>query len=103
MTFGRSPVTQHPWWEQTAMVYLLQMPVVLAHAAGQRSGLQDFGRGNWGYISAAKLLSQRHLNGYPPIIAAALRTHEEYQKGDFIVSFSGCRTYTSQEVCNMLV
>ncbi|CAJ1344802.1 unnamed protein product, partial [Effrenium voratum] len=26
MTFGHSPVTQHPWWEQTAMVYLLQFP-----------------------------------------------------------------------------
>merc|ERR1712183_406294 len=26
-TFGpKAPVTQHPWWEQTAMVYLIQMP-----------------------------------------------------------------------------
>jgi len=101
MTFGKSPVTQHPWWEQTAMVYLLQLPFTLAHAVGQQS---DLGKSSVerGFAPACFLLSQKHLNTYPPIVASALRTHEAFDAGDFIVSFSGCKVYSSQEVCNQL-
>lgn len=106
MTFGKSPVTQHPWWEQTAMVYLLQLPVTLAHAAGAAisqvptdMGLTALHRG---YVRACFMFSQKHLNGYPPIVASALMTHDTFQFGDFIVSFSGCKIYSSQEVCNHL-
>jgi len=106
MTFGRSPVTQHPWWEQTAMVYLLQMPFTLAHAAGAASvpAAVDIGpsAAHHGYTQACAMFSQKHLNGYPPIVASALRTHESFEPGDFIVSFSGCKVYSSQEVCNQL-
>ena len=40
MTFARSPVTQHPWWEQTAMVYLLQLPFSLASAGAPQAAKQ---------------------------------------------------------------
>ncbi|CAE8640444.1 unnamed protein product [Polarella glacialis] len=104
MTFGRSPVTQHPWWEQTAMVYLLQMPFVLSHAAAWNQQLKDFSPlgPHPGYAPAVAMLSQKHINGYPPIVASALLTHEVFEPGDFIVSFSGCKVYSSQEVCNQL-
>jgi len=106
MTFGRSPVTQHPWWEQTAMVYLLQLPFALAHAAGAAAAAApaDIGprAAQRGYAPACALFAQKHLNGYPPIVASALKTHEVFEPGDFIVSFSGCKVYSSQEVCNQL-
>jgi len=103
MTFGRSPVTQHPWWEQTAMVYLLQVPVTLARLAslstGRPSSEVQLERS---HIPACRMLGQRHINSYPPLVASALRTHEAFEAGDFIVSFSGCKIYSSQEVCNQL-
>jgi len=107
MTFGRSPVTQHPWWEQTAMVYLLQMPFTLTHAAAAAASAtapSDIGlaSGHLGYTPACFMLSQKHINGYPPAVAQALKTHETFAPGDFIVSFSGCKVYSSQEVCNDL-
>jgi len=104
MTFGKSPVTQHPWWEQTAMVYLLQLPFTLMDAARQDSGLEDIGplAQSRGYAPACFMFSQKQVNGYPPLIAAALKTHEVFEPGDFIVSFSGCKVYSSQEVCNQL-
>jgi len=106
MTFGRSPVTQHPWWEQTAMVYLLQLPFTLAHASGVAASAasQDIGPTalHKGYASACFMFSQKHLNGYPPIVSSALKTHTTFETGDFIVSFSGCKVYSSQEVCNQL-
>lgn len=102
MTFGRSPVTQHPWWEQTAMVYLLQFPFVLAHAANWNAQIQDLGPQQLGHAPAWAELSQKHINGYPPLVASALMTHTTFDQGDFIVSFSGCKIYSSQEVCNQL-
>eukprot|EP00927_Polykrikos_kofoidii_P039371 TRINITY_DN33778_c0_g1_i1.p1 TRINITY_DN33778_c0_g1~~TRINITY_DN33778_c0_g1_i1.p1 ORF type:complete len:590 (+),score=81.10 TRINITY_DN33778_c0_g1_i1:40-1770(+) len=106
MTFGKSPVTQHPWWEQTAMVYLLQLPFTLISAASTlppgsvRKEMMSVGR--LGFSPACFLLSQRHINTYPPIVSSALKTHEAFDGGDFIVSFSGCKVYSSQEVCNEL-
>lgn len=106
MTFGHSPVTQHPWWEQTALVYMLQMPFALAHAEGaaSRQGATDIGptATSRGHARACFMLSQKHINGYPPIVASALRTHVPFDAGDYIVSFSGCKVYSSQEVCNQL-
>merc|ERR1711924_539580 len=88
------------------MVYLLQLPFTLTQAALQRPGaLEDIGPSvgrHHGYAPACVMLSQKHLNAYPPIVASALRTHETFQAGDFIVSFSGCKVYSSQEVCNQL-
>ncbi|CAK0843896.1 unnamed protein product [Prorocentrum cordatum] len=100
MTFGVSPVTQHPWWEQAAMVYLLQLPLTLVAAASGRP--EDLGppAAARGHSRACALLSQRHLNAYPPLVASALQTHVAYDAGDFVVSFSGCKVYSSQEVCN---
>merc|ERR1719433_1531917 len=65
MTFGKSPVTQHPWWEQTAMVYLLQLPFTLAQAALQDLGASGLQRG---HAPACFMFSQKHLNTYPPIV-----------------------------------
>jgi len=106
MTFGQSPVTQHPWWEQTALVYLLQLPFTLAHAAGVAASqaLGDIGPSSVhrGYARAMFMFAQKHINGYPPVVASALQTHATFEMGDFIVSFSGCKVYSSQEVCNQL-
>lgn len=104
MTFGSSPVTHHPWWEQTAMVYLLQMPFTLMHAKQLSPSPTDLGppEEDRGYSAALFLLSQRHINSYPTLVASALKTHAEYEAGDFIISFSGCKVYSSQEVCNQL-
>lgn len=106
MTFGRSPVTQHPWWEQTAMVYLLQLPFTLAQASNSKDGrppqdISPVGQ-HRGYAPAMVLMAQKQLNGYPPLVAAALKTHDSWEPGDYIVSFSGCKVYSSQEVCNLL-
>merc|ERR1712217_324861 len=87
------------------MVYLLQLPFTLAQATRQQaSALDDAGppSAQRGYAPACFMLSQKHLNTYPPIVASALRTHETFNVGDFIVSFSGCKVYSSQEVCNQL-
>lgn len=97
MTFGRSPVTQHPWWEQTAMVYLLQFPFVLAAATDPAVAAKS-----QGYATAWSALGQKTINGYPPLVSSALLTHTTFEPGDFIVSFSGCKIYSSQEVCNQL-
>ena len=35
--------------------------------------------------------------GYPPLVSSALLTHSTFESGDFIVSFSGCKIYSSQE------
>ena len=35
--------------------------------------------------------------GYPPLVSSALLTHTTFEPGDFIVSFSGCKIYSSQE------
>jgi len=88
------------------MVYLLQLPFTLAHAAGvaRLPAVGDIGPSaeHRGFAHACVMFSQKHLNGYPPIVASALRTHEHFEVGDFIVSFSGCKVYSSQEVCNQL-
>merc|ERR1711924_39027 len=78
------------------MVYLLQLPFSLAQALASGDSNQP------GYAPACLLLSQKHLNSYPPLVASALQTHVSYELGDFIVSFSGCKVYSSQEVCNQL-
>lgn len=96
LTFGHSPVMQHPWWEQTAMVYLLQLPFSLAQ------GMTPADSSLPGYAPAMLLVSQKHINSYPPLVASSLRTHISFEVGDFIVSFSGCKVYSSQEVCNQL-
>lgn len=107
MTFGHSSMTQHPWWEQTAMVYLLQLPFTLVWASRQTAqyGLADItpatSQGG-AYAPACFMMSQKQINAYPPLVAAALKTHVAYEVGDFIVSFSGCKVYSSQETCNYL-
>merc|ERR1719471_1921355 len=82
MTFGRIPVTQHPWWEQTAMVYLLQMPLTLSYAAtaSTSQALSD-AASTATFTPAMYLFSQKHLNGYPPLVASALKTHEAFGDG----------------------
>ncbi|CAD7942604.1 unnamed protein product [Amoebophrya sp. A25] len=88
-TFGnRAPITQHPWWEQTAMVYLIQMPF-----ANEK---------NWAVAPAVSLLDQRHINPYPHLVSSALLTHVAFEPDDYIISFSGCKIYSSQDVCNAL-
>merc|ERR1712194_316017 len=105
-TFGeRAPVTQHSWWEQTAMVYLLQFPF-----AGERAGWASSGESDelddssvfLGVAPALCMLDQRHINGYPSIVAVALKTHLAFEAGDYIISFSGCKIFSSQELCNAL-
>merc|ERR1719265_2690546 len=83
------------------MVYLLALPFALMGPPGKAHQELDEAS-NWGYAPACRLLSQRHLNTYPPLVASALKTHEHFENGDFIVSFSGCKVYSSQEVCNYL-
>ncbi|CAD7925363.1 unnamed protein product [Amoebophrya sp. A120] len=88
-TFGpRAPITQHPWWEQTAMVYLIQMPF-----ANEK---------HWAVAPAVSLLDQKHINPYPHLVSSALLTHIAYEESDYIISFSGCKIYSSQDVCNAL-
>eukprot|EP00392_Amoebophrya_sp_AT5.2_P004161 g4169.t1 len=88
-TFGpRAPITQHPWWEQTAMVYLIQMPF-----ANEK---------HWAVAPAVSLLDQKHINPYPHLVSSALLTHVAFDDSDYIISFSGCKIYSSQDVCNAL-
>lgn len=90
MTFGSSYFIQHPWWEQTAMVYLIQFPFFGSDV-------------DLGIAPGAKYVTQHHVNPYPPLIASALLTHKAYEPGDWIVSFSGCKIHSSQEVCNYIM
>ncbi|KAF4684857.1 hypothetical protein FOZ60_007267 [Perkinsus olseni] len=108
MTFARSPMTFHPWWDQTGVMWWLSLPVQLAAFANGTSTLEqgdDYNDkdDNLGHIPAVHFLPQRQLNVYPPVVAAMLKTHIAYQEGDFIVSFSGCKIYSSQSLCNMLM
>merc|ERR1712114_106373 len=56
-----------------------------------------------GIAPAVVYLTQNHVNPYPPLIAGALLTHKAYNHGDWIVSFSGCKIHSSQEVCNAMM
>ena len=95
LTFGHHPITFHPWWEQTGMMMLIALPFVFDDTLWALTNRHGVGP----YVS---FLSQKQLNTYPPMIAGMLRTHAAYSPGDFIISFSGCRVYTSQSVCNHL-
>jgi hypothetical protein len=97
LLFNNSLITFHPWWEQTALVMLLSTRYLVDDTTWNSV------RSNKGFPSFVKLLSQKQLNGYPPLIAGMLNTHAPYETGDFVVSFSGCKTYTSQEVCNSML
>jgi len=100
LTFGdRAPVTQHSWWEQTAMVYLLQFPFHgMTHAPWRRKEDGLF----LGVAPGLCLVDQRHVNGYPYSVGAALKTHLAWENGDYIVSFSGCKIFHTQEMCNAM-
>ena len=98
LLFGKTAVTFHPWWEQTGIMQLISIPLTFADdhlwkAVGWNKGFAPF----------IQLMSQKQLNGYPPLIAGMLKTHSVFEEGkDFIVSFSGCKIYSSQSVCNHL-
>ena len=47
-----------------------------------------------------KIVSQRVFNGYPKEYSNFV--HHHYNKGDFVVAFSGCKVYQDQEECNRL-
>mmetsp|Transcript_49085 Transcript_49085/g.123012 ORF Transcript_49085/g.123012 Transcript_49085/m.123012 type:complete len:125 (-) Transcript_49085:1240-1614(-) len=103
MPFADNPVTRHPWWEQTAMLYLLLLPFVLAAASRHDTKPADHTHEDgWGFAPSVRLLPQRHINSYPPLIASKLASHAHVDEGDWIVAFNGCRVYSSQEVCNAL-
>ncbi|KAF4655805.1 hypothetical protein FOL47_009268 [Perkinsus chesapeaki] len=106
MTFNRSPMTFHPWWDQTGVMWWLSLPVQLAAFADANSTLEgDYNDkdDNLGHIPAVHFLPQKQLNVYPPVVASMLKTHIAHEEGDFIVSFSGCKIYSSQSLCNMLM
>ena len=71
------------------MVYLAQLP--FSHSTS-----------NWGMAPGALLANQRHFNPYPHLVSSALLTHVAFEENDFIISFSGCKIYSSQDVCNAL-
>ncbi len=99
LTFRKNPITYHPWWDQTGIMYLLSLPFIIKDAEPRA----DFGRNdNYGHLPASYFLTQRHVNGYPPVVAQMLKTHISFEQGDFIISFSGCKIYSSQYLCNML-
>lgn len=70
------------------MVYLLQVPF-----ANEK---------NWAMAPACALIDQKHINPYPHLVASALLTHVAFDDDDYIISFSGCKIYSSQDVCNAL-
>ena len=96
LLFNRAPVTFHPWWEQTGIILLNVLPFLLQKDRWAPVAI------NRGFAPFIHLLSQKQLNTYPPLIAGMLRTHAAFEEGDFIISFSGCKVYTSQIVCNSL-
>ena len=88
-TFFKNPATWHSWWEQTAMVIIMSRDVWMRDAV-------------FDWPPYVFMYTQKQLNVYPPLIASMLKTHVPYTVGDYIVSFSGCKIYTSQSVCNEL-
>jgi len=92
-TFSNNPAMFHTWWEQTGMMFLISIPPLFESPMNVSNG---------GITSNVMYVNQRILNVYPPLISSMLRTHVGYSEGDFIVSFSGCKTFTSQSVCNNL-
>lgn len=82
-----NPLITHPWWEQASMMFWLNHD----KADASRHVLH---------------LNQRDINSYPSEIASQLRDpstghtlHGEYQDGDFIISFSGCKIYFDKSKC----
>jgi hypothetical protein len=100
-TFNNNPINWHSWWEQTALVYLISISKTILEGA-EISRDFDFDQDNFGNIPAVHYLTQKHINGYPPIVSMMLKTHVPFDQGDYIVSFSGCKIFNSQEMCNML-
>ena len=49
-----------------------------------------------------RYLAQRECNAYPVEYTDGA-VHEAYVAGDFVVAFSGCRTYISATACNALI
>ena len=95
-TFNGNPMTYHTWWEQAAFVHLLSLPKIFS-ALSNSSTLSASG-----YEDGIVIVPQREINGYPPVVSQMLKTHATFQTDDYIVSFSGCRVYSSQPMCNML-
>ena len=87
--------------EQTALVYLISVSKTILQGAEIAADF-DFANDNFGSISAVHYLTQKHINGYPPIVSMMLKTHVPFDQGDYIVSFSGCKIFNSQQMCNML-
>ena len=73
---------RHPWWEQASMYFLFEF--MNQHELSQR----------------VHYFPQRVFNGYPKEYSN--NVHGHYENGDFVVAFSGCATYVSQEKCNEL-
>ena len=96
LLFNSSRITSHPWWEQTGIMMLISAPFLANDMTWESVKL------NRGFAPFVRMHSQKDLNGYPPLIAGMLSTHTCFETGDFIVSFSGCKSYTSQAVCNDL-
>jgi hypothetical protein len=97
-TFYHNPAMYHTWWEQTGMMFVISIPYLLESVP-----FEDFSaKSNWGIHPRVTYIKQRLINVYPPMIASMLKTHAPYADGDFIISFSGCKTFTSQKVCNQL-
>eukprot|EP00386_Alphamonas_edax_P000995 GDKI01002959.1.p1 GENE.GDKI01002959.1~~GDKI01002959.1.p1 ORF type:complete len:696 (-),score=170.30 GDKI01002959.1:323-2158(-) len=101
MTFNRNPITHHPWWEQAAMAYLIHLPFFFDFSLARPAPVSDLNKiDNWGWPPSVFLYDQKQINPYPYLIATQLASHVSYEDNDYIISFSGCKIYTSQEVCN---
>eukprot|EP00743_Colponemidia_sp_Colp-15_P010737 GILK01011861.1.p1 GENE.GILK01011861.1~~GILK01011861.1.p1 ORF type:complete len:548 (+),score=58.20 GILK01011861.1:280-1923(+) len=86
-----SSFINHPWWEQGPFLHAL----FEKELTGSAGILPDMARHTvW--------LPQAALNSYPDSIAAKMPTHHEYVTGEYILSFSGCKTYFTGADCNAL-
>ena len=73
---------RHPWWEQASMYFLFEY-----------MNQEDLSK-------RVHYFPQRVFNGYPKEYSNQIHGH--FEDGDFVVAFSGCATYISQEKCNAL-
>ena len=90
--------TWHPWWEQASMMFLL-------HHMDQDEKEKH-----------VKYFPQRVFNSYPKEYSNKVHNHFTKRKDlpakgddasveddiDFVIAFSGCKTYISEEECNSL-
>ena len=100
-----SVFTDHPWWEQASMHFLIDMMRGPFLTSTEDSAIEASVRQpQYEFDEHVALVPQEMVNPYPREYSNTV--HKHYSPGSFVIAFSGCNTYKergmSRENCNKL-